>query len=254
MKKSGLHKQIASIFNGLPEPKTQAKTPDANPASTTPRFVVEDTAGGRGPLSTPKPELQQTGTAQPGAAAAKSGRPMPLPKHTLSAAMRPRGPKLAELKKSLMGNSSNPRQKKTALCAGALAAVFAIVLFVSLGGIGSSSSKPDKKPAGETVKTSADTAAKPTAWKMPEPLPATIRDPMKPGTVPGATSDGAAAATTGELVVKGIVFSQDRPTALINNEIVKEGQVVEGITVVDIDRTEVEFELSGKRWKQPVQR
>jgi hypothetical protein len=263
MRKSGLHKQIASIFDGVPEPKagsavletetpSQSAQPESNPASEA--FEVDSPLSRIARPSEAKPLIQERPPLAPSPATV---RPMPVQRNQTLSVNRAQGPKLTEqIKKAVLGNAAaNPRQKKMAVMAGLLAVVFGGVLFFSLGGVGSGRPAAVKeKPSAVAPDASGHSASKALAWTMPEPLPEARRDPMKPGTLSLSGSKVSEAAASGEFVVKGIVFSQNKPSALINNEIVKEGQVFNGATIVRIDKSEVEFEANGKRWTQPVQR
>jgi len=53
-------------------------------------------------------------------------------------------------------------------------------------------------------------------------------------------------------VVIGILYSIESPAALINREVVYEGDITNDVKVVKIDRTKVEFEKNGKIWTQKV--
>ena len=53
-------------------------------------------------------------------------------------------------------------------------------------------------------------------------------------------------------VVNGILFSIEKPSAVLDGQIIKEGDVVYGAKVVKIHRATVEFEKNGKRWRQWV--
>ena len=53
-------------------------------------------------------------------------------------------------------------------------------------------------------------------------------------------------------VVNGILFSIENPSAVLDGQIIKEGDIVYGAKVVKIDRATVEFKRNGKRWKQWV--
>ncbi|MFA5239553.1 MAG: hypothetical protein WC476_07605 [Phycisphaerae bacterium] len=53
-------------------------------------------------------------------------------------------------------------------------------------------------------------------------------------------------------VVMGILHNGKDSCALINHELIHEGDVTNGIKVIKIDRTEVEFEKGGQRWTQRV--
>jgi len=53
-------------------------------------------------------------------------------------------------------------------------------------------------------------------------------------------------------VVTGIVFNRKAPMALINDQVVNEGDTLGGIKIVKINRDEVQFEKNGKMWTQGV--
>ncbi|MBN2137210.1 MAG: hypothetical protein JW720_05345 [Sedimentisphaerales bacterium] len=53
--------------------------------------------------------------------------------------------------------------------------------------------------------------------------------------------------------VRGIAFSQDRPSAVVGSTIVHEGDIVLGATVVRITTEGVQFEVNGQTWTQKVQ-
>jgi hypothetical protein len=87
-------------------------------------------------------------------------------------------------------------------------------------------------------------------WQMPEPYPTTLRDPMQASLSAGAAGGRGG---SGNLVVKGIVYS-DRPSAIVDNQIVHEGDKILGVTAVKINKNNVEFEMNSKKWTQEVQR
>jgi hypothetical protein len=68
---------------------------------------------------------------------------------------------------------------------------------------------------------------------------------MKPGLSAGGHGGG--------LIVKGIVYSEDKPSAVIDSQIVHQGEKIGGVTVVKINKNNVEFEVDGKTWTQEVQ-
>jgi hypothetical protein len=51
-------------------------------------------------------------------------------------------------------------------------------------------------------------------------------------------------------VVTGIVRSGDSSTAVVGTEIVREGETIDGVTIVRIYDDKVEFEKAGRRWTQ----
>ena len=57
----------------------------------------------------------------------------------------------------------------------------------------------------------------------------------------------------GNLIVKGILYNEDNPSAIVNNQIVYEGDKISGATIIKINRGSVEFEVK-KRWLIKSQR
>jgi len=54
------------------------------------------------------------------------------------------------------------------------------------------------------------------------------------------------------LALTGILYSADKPAAIVDTQIVHEGQQVSGATVEKIDKDGVQFERNGRRWKQSL--
>ena len=97
-------------------------------------------------------------------------------------------------------------------------------------------------------------------WQIPEPITIIARDPIQlpdeSNTQNGEqnTEQNGAANTQnqGIIMIKDIVYSHDKPSAVIGSRIVYVGDKINGMTVVKIDRDSVEFEKDGKRWEQNV--
>jgi hypothetical protein len=53
-------------------------------------------------------------------------------------------------------------------------------------------------------------------------------------------------------LVTGIIYSTDKPSALIGHEIVHEGDTINGAKVVKIHQGKIDFEKDGKMWTQGV--
>lgn len=53
-------------------------------------------------------------------------------------------------------------------------------------------------------------------------------------------------------VVTGIVYSEDKPSAIIERDVVHEGQTIRGVKVVKIQKSRVEFDKQGQKWSQAV--
>jgi hypothetical protein len=95
-------------------------------------------------------------------------------------------------------------------------------------------------------------------WKIPEPIKIAEKDPVK---LPDESADrnqqqnGKTAgphSAAGTIIIRDIVFSRDKPSAVIGSKIVYVGDVINGATIVKIDRDGVEFEKNGDRWEQMV--
>jgi hypothetical protein len=97
-------------------------------------------------------------------------------------------------------------------------------------------------------------------WQIPEPIKIVTRDPIQ---LPddnntqngGESTEQNGADNTenqGVIIIKDIVYSKDKPSAVIGSRIVYVGDTIGGMTVVKIDRDSVEFEKDGKRWDQNV--
>ncbi len=59
-------------------------------------------------------------------------------------------------------------------------------------------------------------------------------------------------ATARKGVVSGILYTIEDSSAVIDGQILKEGDTIYDVKVVKIYRTEIEFEKNGERWKQRV--
>ena len=87
-------------------------------------------------------------------------------------------------------------------------------------------------------------------WKVPEEYPADMRDPMQYGSSPSAKEQRT---SYDKIIVRGIVYSDDRPTAIIGNEIAGVGDEVYGATIIKINTNSVEFQMNDNIWTQTVQ-
>jgi hypothetical protein len=95
------------------------------------------------------------------------------------------------------------------------------------------------------------------AWTIPAPYELGGRDPMKPVPPPAVENTGQETAarpteTPVELILTGILYSEDKPMAIVDTQVVHEGQQVSGATVKKIDKDSVEFERNGRTWRQTV--
>ena len=92
-------------------------------------------------------------------------------------------------------------------------------------------------------------------WKVPEPLPAKFRDPIKYGNKNSEGGDNRQSDgqnDNGIMNVKSILFSEDKSSAVIGDKLVYLNEQINGATVVEIHKDYVVFEKDGKRWQQKV--
>jgi hypothetical protein len=265
MRKSGLHKQISSIFDGVPVPTNSALSEEAGVLEE----LMEPATLGAPETDARQETLPQTSgsalvkrlTADPSECACdplpvvQVGRPMPMSKPVTASKSGMKSGFSKQIKKAVFGahSSLDPRQKKAGVLVGILSVVFGVVLFVSLGGVGQTQAvAADATGGGQATQTQT---AKKTAeeWKRPEPLPQDLRNATAPVVIHSGTEQAGQTAETGALTVKGIVFSKNKPSAIINNQILSEGQTFDGVTIIKITKETVEFEANEKRWTQMVQ-
>ena len=268
MRKSGLHKQISSIFDGVTVPQNSTLTEDAESSDKMTGLLTEDAPESDAQeVTAPQssgPSLVQRMTADPSDMSecepipvVQIGRPMPLSK-SKAMSKSAMGPGLiTQVKKTLVRSQSSldPRQKKAAALVGILSLVFGVVMFVSLGGVGGAQAAAAEAESGDPT-TQSQTAKKIAQnWKNPNPLPQDFRNATTP-IAKSATKrqTGDSAENSGGLIVRGIVFSKNKPSAIINDQILAEGQSFNGIKLVKITKETVEFEANGERWTQTVQR
>ena len=155
-----------------------------------------------------------------------------------------------KLSKPKPGVSTTTKQKATVVMIPLLFIVLIFMLF--RGGVfGTSAGHPEA--SAEDTASGGVTAGANTKidWVIPEPYPTTLRDPMRLGPVETGQTE---TRKTIKLIVKGILYTEDNPSAVIGNSIVHEGETIRGVSVIKISKDNVEFEMNGKRWTQKVQR
>jgi len=138
----------------------------------------------------------------------------------------------------------NPAKQKAMLVLIPILSVVLIVVFTQV-------LKTPSRGSNRTVKTNAGMSfldeSTQIDWRRPEVYPSTLRNPMK--IVTSGTEQ-----QTGELILKGILYSRENPSALFSNQIVNEGDKISGVTIVKINEDSVELEKDGKKWTQRVQK
>ncbi len=131
-----------------------------------------------------------------------------------------------------------------------------LLVFVFKGGVFGTKVRKTEASVEDTA-SSVATAGSNTKidWEIPAPYPTTLRDPIRLGPIENAQTETETETETRTLVtliVKGILYTEDKASAVIGNQIVHEGEKIRGVTVVKISKDSVEFEMNGKRWTQKV--
>ena len=236
-RRAGLHKEVSSIFDGVPMPKGNGvQQPPDVPTAEHPEY------GAPSHLTSTMPKPQEPTKLPPKAAAPKRPKADTAIK---TARQIPWRKTWQQIKKKLFAvkpGVNAGRQKTMAILVPVL---FIILIFVFIRVFGTPS-RAKATPVG-LGPTSAVVASNKIDWQIPALYPATLRDPMRFGSVTTAETG------TGRLIVKGIVYSEDKPAVVIGTEIVREGDKVLGVTIVKINKNSVEFEMNGKKWTQKVQ-
>ncbi len=97
-------------------------------------------------------------------------------------------------------------------------------------------------------------------WVIPEPIKIVKRDPIQ---LPDESNTQNPEENTGQngeantdnqgvIIIRDIVYSKDKPSAVIGTRIFYEGDEVNGMTIIKINRDSIEFEKDGEKWEQNV--
>ena len=258
--KAGLGKKVSSIFDGVALPNIarpdQQAPPQAPPAYRPAEVISQPRPMPIAPPMPPMPLKPVPAFVPQPPRMMPSLPPSRLPARSVTAAASVNtvsGAAWQQLihKMFFSGNGeADSRNRKTLAMAGILLVVF----FFVAAWTGLFSGSP--AGAGSAIGTAATEAASSEtliAWTPPEPYPGNLRDPMQVGSVSRASNGGDFTPGFGGFVVKSIVFSEDNPTAVINGQIVRVGQAINGATVTKINKDSVEFSANGKSWKQQVE-
>ena len=168
---------------------------------------------------------------------------------------------LQQIKEKLMPSGGGSAKDKAMVILVPILAIVMVFMFRQVlhksPGKAKGTEKKDKKVA--VVEPSEE-----IEWTIPEPLPAMTRNPLKlpepdepenPGQTDAENPDRGTTtdqAQVRNLQVRDIVYSQDKATALVGNQIVRAGSRINGVTIVRINRDSVELEKNGETWVQKV--
>jgi hypothetical protein len=254
--KAGLHKEVSAIFNGVLLPKNDgSQRPSGVPAPAHQDYGVPKPSAPEPPTQKPpvpshmtptKPKPEQLPLQPPPKAA-----PAKQPKADTAikaAGQIPWRRTLEQIKNKLFAAKPaviTTKQKIVVILAPVL---FVVLIFVFIRTFSSPSRKITGPGTSRPVKAVAAGPNSKVDWQIPSPYPTALRDPMQ------FSSSTSQTGTTGGLIVKGIVYSEDNPSAVIGGQIVHQGDKILDVTITKINENSVEFEENGKKWMQNVQR
>jgi hypothetical protein len=247
--KAGLHKRISAIFGGVPFPKNDntRQTPSAfkkeNPDSASPKSptIKEQPSSSSSPQQTTQPSQKVSSSKQPvvtGTAVKNFGQAF------WAQCWKQIKNKLFTPKTGIDAN----RHKAMVILAPVLFVIFIFVIVRVLNQPSPATANTHDSGAANVGNSVAAASEGKVNWQIPEPYPTTLRDPMQ------ASLSAGGQGRSGTLVVKGIVYSEDRPSAIVDDQIIHQGDKILGVTVVKINKNNIEFEMNGKKWTQEVQR
>lgn len=155
--------------------------------------------------------------------------------------------------RSSKGRSKGSRQVVMKAMIPILAVTLVVLLRHSLGdAAGTGTNAVKLVPTGSAVPASVE-----LTWEVPPPYEYTGRNPMvpmplyypQPIDVP---VEEAEPTEVENMEVVGLLYGQDRHSAIVGAQIVHEGERIGDVTVIAIDQDGVEFERDGRRWRQNV--
>ena len=238
-RREGLRREVSSIFNGVPiQQDNPGEWSSGAPAPESPNYGPPSHLTG----TVPKP--QQPAQSVPKDAPARQTKAAAV---VITPGPAPWQKALDKVKSKLFAPKagvSATRQKTMVIL---IPVLFIVLVFV----FAQVFSTPSRKATGSVSFGPTGAVAgsgKKIEWQIPALWPTVLRDPMRFGSA--ATGQAGASG----LIVKGILYSEDNPSAAIGTQIVHEGDKVLGATVVKINEDSVEFEMDGKNWTQKVQR
>ncbi|TKJ36738.1 MAG: hypothetical protein CEE38_10565 [Planctomycetes bacterium B3_Pla] len=240
--KAGLQKKVSSVPDGAPIPKN---------------------SGDRQSSGTPAPQGGSDIPVKPAPAIPLKSKPSAKAKE--KPLVEVAEPSFAQRIKDKLFTPkegvSSARQKVMVVLVPVLAIV---MIFVLIQVLGKSPSRAKADAGSDTTIVAIADSGDEIDWKIPELLLVEMRGSRTlPGQDDGKSSDPNGTrgpgqnGTTGKvktavLHVKDIVYSRDKPSAVIGNQIVYVGTTINGITIVKINRKSVEFKRGGETWVQNI--
>ena len=249
----GLNKKISSIFDGVPIPKDN--TDDNKTATKLPDFITDPVESAPLPPQQkpqppqqqyfPSPEPQkiiQKPVEKIAAPAPDKVKTIVEPKVSFPAGLK-------NIKAKLLGSKrgTSSARHKVMIVAVPILAIVLIFVFVKV----LKSAKPRRRVEPQTPQAQGQSAPSDTIkWEIPKPLAGFFRDPMRfdsSGSYNPDSSFSDVPAAGSEVVIRGIVHSDEKPTAIIGGHIVHEGDVIKDVIILKINKDSIELEKAGQK-------
>jgi hypothetical protein len=291
--KAGLHKQVSSVFKGVPVPQNKGaqqssdapapkRTPDTSPkpaankqnsqSSLIARLSQSDDSPSEAkqsqtPSASKKPTSTSTSQIPKSPPAKKLSQPkepsrqfVPQPEDSLLIEETGEG-LLQQIKDKLFTpkSGSSPAKQKAMVI---MIPILAIVMIFAFRQVLSKSPRKTKGTENDDtpIVVSNANSGNEIDWKIPEPITIISKDPVQlpdesntQNPEQNTEQNGATnAENQAQIMIKDIVFSHDKPSAVIGSRIVYVGDKINGMTIIKIDRDSVEFDKDGERWEQNV--
>ncbi len=288
--KAGLHKNVSSVFKGVPVPQNNSSqqpsgTPTPDPAhGVPPKPATADHQVSQNSLVN---KLNQSGDSLDEAAQKQTANVFPKPTSTNRMPQSPPITKLPQPEESLKRAAkatqpksspfieetsdglwqqikdklftpkpgSSPTKQKAMVIMVPVLAIIMIFVFRQVLSKAPRKTKATGIDDTPVVVANADSSHE-IDWKIPEPIAVTMREPIKlpdeSNTQNPEQNETTSKVTTETIIVRDIVYSKDKASALIGSKIVYVGDIINGATIVKINRDSIEFEKNGDRWEQNV--
>jgi hypothetical protein len=142
---------------------------------------------------------------------------------------------------------SSRRQTTMVILVIALSILLFVLLFKPFSKSSNITGPGESQPATSqpTARTNAANIA--INWQKPDVYPSNIRDPMILGSQQQFYSE------TWKPNLVGLVYNEKQKYAIVGTELLQEGEEINGVKVIKINKDSVEFERDGQKWTQEVQ-
>jgi len=144
------------------------------------------------------------------------------------------------------------RRQLMAACLIPVLAIGLILLLMKNMATPGSTASPAAVTALSTTQNIAASSSQ-VQWQRPDALPESLPDPMGNSTRRRVVGQGELVDAEGQVKVKGLLYSEDRPAALIGTDVYYVGDAIGDIEIVKITRDNIGFKSAdGREWQQTV--